>query len=152
MRNCRSTRWFAYNVIFMVGITFFLGVTPQNVVAGIIRSNDGKYIYDREQDIEKLKALLEKKIVQSKLLEYKIPPELVREKIDGISNEDLHILAAKIDQLPEGGDTANYNDAFELMLIGAITVIVLIVWIIYSFAKELGRSNPPQIPQESTQN
>lgn len=152
MQNCRSTRWFAYNVIFMVSITFFQGITPQSVVAGIIRSNEGKYSHDREQDIEKLKTLLEKKIVQKKLLEYGIPPEFIREKINGMSNEDLHILASKINQLPEGGEPANYNAAFELMLIGAITVIVLIVWAIYSIAKELSRSNPPQIPQESTQN
>ena len=88
----------------MVCFIFSDGIAPQIGIAGMVRSHVENEIHTREQDIERIRIFLEEKIVQNKLLEYGIPTELAFEKINSISDKDLHVLAGKIEQLPEGED------------------------------------------------
>lgn len=143
MRRLRNGRGAAGVAILMTGVMLLLGAVPGLGFAGVIPSCSSRDIHQRERDIEAVRRFLERKIVRERLSACGVSPGLAMEKIAGIDDEELHLLAAKIDRVPEGGDNPSYNDVFELMLIGAVAIIVFLGWIIYSIAKAVAAAPPP---------
>ncbi|HSE83814.1 MAG TPA: PA2779 family protein [Thermodesulfobacteriota bacterium] len=84
----------------------------------------GKKSSLREMDEEKVRTTLENKIVAERLKSYGLSKEEVVEKMQRMSDEQVHQLAALSDRIPAGGDAWGF-------IIGALVVAVLILLIIY---------------------
>ena len=78
----------------------------------------------RQQDLQKIQALLEKKVVSQKLKEFGLTPEEVNSRLSQLSNEEVHRIASQIDELQAGGDAV---DALVLLVV----VVLLVILILY---------------------
>ncbi|UCD83842.1 MAG: PA2779 family protein [Deltaproteobacteria bacterium] len=78
----------------------------------------------RQQDLQKIQALLEKKVVSQKLEEFGLTPEEVNSRLSQLSDEEIHRIASRIDELQAGGDVV---DALVLVIV----VILLVILILY---------------------
>ncbi len=79
---------------------------------------------DRAADLENIQTGLESKIVQQKLMDYGLSPEDAMARTRGLSDGQIHELAAHLNALQAGGDPA---DAFFGIVIVAALVVVLIL-------------------------
>lgn len=57
-----------------------------------------------EQDRGRVQELLNREAVQRQLLAAGVDPRDVAARVDALGNDEVHQLAAKIDELPAGGD------------------------------------------------
>jgi hypothetical protein len=77
----------------------------------------------RAADLAKVQAVLESKVLQQRLLDYGLTPEEAAARINGLSDEQLHQLAANIDALQPGGDVL--GTLFALALIAGLVVLII---------------------------
>ncbi len=84
----------------------------------------GKKSSLREINEEKVRTALENKIVAEKLKGYGLSTEEVVEKMQRMSDEQVHQLAALSDRIPAGGGVGGF-------IIGALVIAVLVLLIIY---------------------
>ncbi len=80
-------------------------------------------LYDRAADLTKIQKALESKILQQRLIDYGLSSENALAKINGLSDEQVRLFAAKIDALQAGG--MRDND-FIIILLLIILILVLI--------------------------
>ena len=74
---------------------------------------------------EKVRRMLENKIVAERLKSYGLSKEEVAAKIDKMSDDQVHQLAALSDRIPAGGDGA--ATAAVIVLVVFVIVILLLV-------------------------
>lgn len=86
---------------------------------------DGTTSSDREIDEKKVRRALENKIVIEKLKSYGLTKDEVLVKMERMSDEQVHQMAALSDRIPAGG-----NHAVGL-LIGALVVVILVLLILF---------------------
>ncbi|HEX3034078.1 MAG TPA: PA2779 family protein [Thermodesulfobacteriota bacterium] len=84
----------------------------------------GKKSLMREVNEEKVRRTLENKIVAEKLKSYGLSKAEVIEKMERMSDEQVHQLAALSDKMPAGGDAGGF-------IIGVLVIVVLVLLIIY---------------------
>ena len=134
MASIRRAGWFVLVALMMAGWTGVLGSIRGEAIAGVIASrgtgaNDG--IASRTADLEKVQALLEKKIVLQKLADYGVSPDEAMAKVRAMSDGELHRLASLADRAGEGAD-----DALGF-LIGVAILIILVIVILKLVNKEV---------------
>lgn len=93
-------------------------------VAGLVpsMSSSEKNFDSNAEDVEKIKTVLEMKIVGEKLRAYGLSSEEVKAKLSEMSPEQIHLLAQASDQVLAGGD--------GLGTVIAVLIIVLLVLLI----------------------
>ncbi len=79
---------------------------------------------DRTADLVNIQTALESKIVRQKLLDYGLSPQEAMEKVKGLSDSQIHELAARMNSLQAGSDPA---DAVFGIFIIAMLVVVLVL-------------------------
>ncbi len=84
----------------------------------------------RQQDLKKIQTVLEKKVVSQKLEEFGLTPEEVTSRLSQLSDQELHRIASRIDELQAGGDSA-------LGIIVALLVIAILVILILYLLKHV---------------
>ncbi len=122
MMVVRKAGWFlslALAMAFWVGL---LGTFRGAAEAGVIASSGGAGAGSRSADLEKVRAMLEQKVVLQKLTDYGVSPEEAMAKIGTMSDTELHRLASLGDRLAAGAD-----DALGVLILIAILVILVIV-------------------------
>jgi hypothetical protein len=85
----------------------------------------------RVEDMAKVQAFLEDKIVVQKLVDYGVSPAEAMEKVKAMSAQDLHRLASLTDRAAAGTDSALG------FLIGLAILIILIIVIFKLMNKEV---------------
>lgn len=75
---------------------------------------------------EKVRRMLENKIVAERLKSYGLSKEEVTAKIDKMSDDQVHQLAALSDRIPAGGDGAA-TAAVIILVVFVIVILVLII-------------------------
>ena len=75
---------------------------------------------------EKVRRMLENKIVAERLKSYGLSKEEVAAKIDKMSDEQVHQLAALSDRIPAGGDGAA-TAAVIVLVVFVIVILFLII-------------------------
>jgi hypothetical protein len=75
---------------------------------------------DRSEDLQKVQRVLENKLIQQRLADIGLTMEEVNARMDGLSDAQLHQMAAQIDALLPGGSV-------DLTTIIALLVIVILV-------------------------
>jgi len=110
--------WYLVMAMFVIGITprVYAGFSPSEVI--------GHSPAEQPSDLQKIQKFLEMKMVRERLKELGFTPGEIQDRLSQLSDQQIHQLALKLDDLKVGG-----NDALGviiLLLIIAILVIVLI--------------------------
>jgi hypothetical protein len=121
MAMVRKAGWFVVVAVMMAGWMGVLGSVRGVAEAGVIASS----IQDagsRLEDMAKVQAFLENKVVVQKLVDYGVSPAEAMAKVKAMSAQDLHRLASLTDRTAEGTDSA-----LGFLIALAILVILVIV-------------------------
>jgi hypothetical protein len=81
---------------------------------------------DRGMEEEKVRRMLENKIVAERLKSHGLNKEEVMAKMDRMSDEQIHQLAALSDRIPAGGDGAA-TAAVIVLVVFVIAILLLII-------------------------
>jgi len=125
-----KSRLFSITAVLMLLYFGFLHTAP--AVAGMVGSvmSDGRTetVSLREMEINKIQRVLENKLVREKLQAYGLSPQEVREKLDQMSDQQIHLLAQASDRVLAGGD-----------LLGTAIAVLIIILLIVLILKLLGK-------------
>lgn len=77
----------------------------------------------RSQELAKVQALLESRIVQERLMDYGLTSDEALSKLSTLSDEQVHELASNLDAIQPGGD--GLGGVIFLLLVAVVVVVVL---------------------------
>ena len=77
----------------------------------------------RDADLAAAQRVLEHRLVAQKLRDYGVSPEEVRQRLERMSDQDLHTLASVSRGLPSGGDGA--GTIVTLLIIVLLVIVIL---------------------------
>jgi hypothetical protein len=80
---------------------------------------------ERANDLARVQTVLESKVVQQRLLDYGLTPEETAARINALSDEQVHQLAAHMDAVQAGGDIV--GAILALAIIGALIVLIIYI-------------------------
>ncbi len=113
-------KWITWYVIVAM---FVIGITPR-VYAGFSPSEAiGLPAAERSVDLQKVQKFLEMKMVRERLQEYGLTQEEIQSRLGELSDQQIHQVALKIDDLKVAGDSG-------LGIIIAVLVIIVLVIIV----------------------
>ena len=121
MARRRRAGWFVMVAVMMAGWMGVLGSVRGIAEAGVIASS----VVDagsRVEDMAKVQAFLENKVVVQKLIDYGVTPAEAMAKVEAMGAQDLHRLASLTDRAAAGT-----SDALGFLIALAILVILIIV-------------------------
>ncbi len=103
--------------LFVIGVAdkVFAGYSPSEVITSAS--------FDRAADIAKIQAMLETKMVGERLVQLGYTKDEIQSKLGQLSDQQLHKVALKIDDLKAGGDGAGV--VIAVLLIAIIVLVVL---------------------------
>ena len=130
MTALRKAGWFVLLALAMAGWMGMLGSLRGVAEAGLIASHLSE-AEARSEDLAKVQTFLENRIVVQKLVDYGVSPEEAKAKVEGMSVQDLHRLAALTDRAAAGTDSGIG------ILIGIAVLIILILIILKLMNKEV---------------
>lgn len=130
MTSLRKAGWFVVLALAMASWMGLLGSLRGVAEAGLIASHLSE-AEARSENLEKVQAFLENKIVVQKLVDYGVSPEEAKAKVEAMSAKDLHRLASLTDRAAAGTD-----DGLGL-LIGLAILVILIIVILKLMNKEV---------------
>lgn len=130
MAMVRKAGWFVVVAVMMAGWMGVLGSVRGVAEAGVIASSTFG-AESRLEDMAKVQAFLENKIVVQKLVDYGVSPAEAMEKVNAMSAQDLHRLASLTDRAAVGTDSGIG------ILIGLAILIILIIVIFKLMNKEV---------------
>ena len=108
---------------YMITVMFLLGIAPR-VDAGFSPSEViGQPQVNRAADLERIQKFIEIKMIRERLNAFGFSQEEIQTKLTQLSDEQIHQLALKLDELNVGGDG-------EVVVI-ALLIGILVVLIIY---------------------
>ena len=84
----------------------------------------------RTEETARVQQALETQIVQEKLCAYGLTPEEARQRVEGLPDEQVHLLAQASDRLLAGGDGGE-------AVVAALVIILLVVLILYLMDKKI---------------
>jgi hypothetical protein len=84
----------------------------------------------RADELSRVQRALETEIVKGKLEAYGLTPEEINHRLEGLSDEQLHMLAQASDQILAGGDGTG-------AVIGVLIIILLVLLILYLTKKQV---------------
>lgn len=132
MMRRRKANWFAVVALAMAVLTGALASVQGVAQAGVIPSSvAGAGAGTRAEDLEKIQAFLENKVVVQKLVDYGVAPEEALAKVRAMSAEELHKLASLTDRAAAGADSGLG------FLIGLAILIILVIVILKLMNKEV---------------
>lgn len=112
----RGISWYLVFAIFIIGIV-------QNVEAGFVPSSPiSTPETDRNADLSRIQKVLETKMIKERLENLGFTQEEIKNRLEQLSDQQIHQLALKLDELKVGGD--------GLGVVIALLVIVILVLVI----------------------
>ena len=130
MAMTRRAGWFVMVAVMMAGWMGVLGSVRGVAEAGVIASSVSGAA-SRVEDMAKVQAFLENKVVVQKLVDYGVSPAEAMAKVKDMSAQDLHRLASLTDRAAAGTDSALG------FLIGLAILIILVIVILKLMNKEV---------------
>ena len=111
----------------LVVTTFFIGFTPAPAPAALLPTSalmdtplSGP---ERAASLKKIQAQLESKLVYQRLSDFGLSQAEILERLNRLSDDQVHQFASQLDSLQPGGDALG---AVVVLLVIAILVVVLI--------------------------
>jgi hypothetical protein len=116
----KMKNWVAW---YMVSVMVLIGITPR-VYAGFSPSEVLNLSqYDRKADLQKIQKVLESKMIHERLKELGFTEEGIQNKLTQLTDEQIHQMAAKLDELRIGADGA---EAVIIVLLVAVVVLLIV--------------------------
>ncbi|HEV8243446.1 MAG TPA: PA2779 family protein [Nitrospirales bacterium] len=128
MKNAQRTSLFVPMIIWTLVVTILpIAWIPQEGMAMLApatsaTSETGSDL--RAEDLQKVQRVLENKLVQQRLEDLGLTPEEVNAKVGGLSDAQLHQMAAQLDALMPGGQISLL---ITLLLVLAIILLIVIL-------------------------
>lgn len=88
------------------------------------RAAEGAATADAAQDRAKLQQLLERSDVDKRLQALGVAPENAKERVNAMSDAEVHALAQRIDSMPAGG-AFSQNDIILILLVAILIIVAL---------------------------
>jgi len=114
--------WAKYLLWYLIGAMFVIGITPR-AFAGFSPSEATSLAFDRSSDVEKIRKVLEMKMVRERLKEFGFTTNEIEKRLTQLSDEQLHQLALQLDEVKVGGD--GWVVLGIIIVLAAIAVIVI---------------------------
>lgn len=130
MAMVRKAGWFVVVAVMMAGWMGVLGSLRGVAEAGVIASSTFG-AESRVEDMAKVQAFLENKVVVQKLVDYGVTPAEAMAKVEAMSAQDLHRIASLTDRAAVGADSG------VGLLIGLAILIILVIVIFKLMNKEI---------------
>jgi hypothetical protein len=107
-----------------------LMATP--AVAGMMGAiaSDSDAVKTRAEELTRVQRTLEMEIVKGQLAAYGLTPEEVNQRLEGLSDEQLHMLAQASDRVLAGGDGGE-------VIIAVLLIILIVLLILYLTNKQI---------------
>ena len=100
-----KSSWAKVVSCYLVMVMFVLGITPR-VFAGFSPSEAVSiFNFDRSSDIDKIRKVLEMKMVRERLKNFGFTPDEIEKKLIQLDDQQIHQLALNLDELKVGGNT-----------------------------------------------
>jgi len=110
---------------YLVMAMFVIGITPK-VYAGFSPSEMIGLSHERSSDLVKVQKFLEMKMVQERLKEYGLTREEIQSRLDQLSDQQIHQLALKVDDLRVAAD-GGLGIVVGLLVIAILVVILILL-------------------------
>ena len=114
----KHVTWYLVVAMFVIGITprVYAGFSPSEVV--------GFSPIDRASDLGKIQNAIETKMIGERLKQIGLTPDEIQKKLSQLSNQQIHQLAQRLDELRVGGDSGWVALGIVITLV-AIAVLVI---------------------------
>jgi hypothetical protein len=110
---------------YLVIAMFIIGIAPR-VDAGLVESAITPLMQvDRTTELEKIQNFLETKAVSKRLGQFGYSQEEVQNRLTQLSNQQIHQIATKLDDLKIGGDGVGVVIAILVVVILVIVILQL---------------------------
>ncbi|MBS3917535.1 MAG: PA2779 family protein [Deltaproteobacteria bacterium] len=117
--------WMKYVACYLVVAMFIIGITPR-VYAGFSPSEAISMLsFDRSSDLEKIRKVLEMKMVEERLRDLGFTPDEIEKRLTQLRDHQIHQLALNLDQLQVGG--SGWAVLIVILLIAIIIGVVIYV-------------------------
>ena len=116
-------------LIVLFYLTGFLTAPATAGMVGALASNPdaGKI---KAEELSRIQRALETKIVKSQLESYGLTAEETRERLQGLSDEQIHLMAQASDRILAGGDGGG-------VVVAVLVIILLVLLILYVQNKKI---------------
>ena len=117
----KIARWVIW---YMVTVMFLLGITPRVEAAfspSEVVGQPSMPSMNRIADLEKIQKVIEVKMIRERLNALGLSQEEIQARITQMSNDQVHQLAVKLDELKVGGD-----DAVTVLIVLVIVAIAIL--------------------------
>ncbi len=117
-----KSSWAKIVACYLVMAMFALGITPR-VYAGFSPSEAVSILnFDRSSDLDKVRKVLEMKMVRERLKNFGFTPNEIEKKLSQLDDQQIHQLALNLDELKVGGD--GWAWVLVILILIAIGVVV----------------------------
>jgi hypothetical protein len=117
-----KSSWMKMISCYLVVAMFVLGITPR-LYAGFSPSEAISILtFDRSSDLEKIRKVLEMKMVRERLKNFGFTPNEIEKKLSQLEDQQIHQLALSLDDLKVGSD--GWAWVVVILVLIAIGVIV----------------------------
>ena len=112
--------WYMVIVMCLIGMTprLYAGLAPSEVIA-LSQS-------DRHSDLQKIQKILESKIIHERLKQLGFSEEGIQNRLNQLTDDQIHQIALKVDELNVGGNGAEVVIAILLIVILAVIIYLLL--------------------------
>lgn len=124
MAMVRKAGWFVVVAVMMAGWMGVLGSVRGVAEAGVIASTLSD-AGSRVEDMAKVQAFLENKVVVQKLVDYGVSPAEAMAKVQTMSAQDLHRLAALTDRAAVGADAGVLWFLISLAILVILVIVIM---------------------------
>ena len=112
---------------YMVAVMCFIGITPR-LYAGLSPSEViALSETDRHADLQKIQKILESKMIRDRLKQLGFSEEGIQNRLNQLTDEQIHQIALKVDELNVGGNGGEVIIAVLLIIILAVIIYFLLV-------------------------
>ncbi len=112
-----------YVIWYLVCAMFVIGIVPR--VEAAFSPSEGLALspIDRTGDMGRIQTVLESKMVQQRLKDLGYTADEISARLSQLTDEQLHMVASKLDELKTGGD--GFGIVIAILVIAILIVILL---------------------------
>lgn len=95
--------------------------------AGMVGTDQVLSVVQAQTDRQKVRDFVSRSDVAQQLQALGIQPDIAKQRVDALTDEEVQKVAGKLDTLPAGGRTGGWA------IVGGVIVIALIIWAFYNY-------------------
>ncbi len=121
IRKYRNSSWAVLMALYLLCLT---GTPSLAGMIGSVTSRPSKDQETRQQELNVIQRALENELIKAKLGAYGLTQDEIQARLQGLSDEQIHLLAQASDNVLAGGDGLG-------VVIGILLIILLVILILH---------------------